>query len=433
MKCVLKNKKITNNYVENLLKERGIIKTENEYEHFLNPTSSDLIKPEKLDNTEEGFNLLMKHIKEGNRILIVVDPDVDGFTSASLMWLYLKENFSDYNFTLEVKLPQGKEHGFRTIVDDFANNDLCDLILMPDAGSNDFKEHKILKDLGYDMLIIDHHSCDEGYSKDAVIINNQLSKAYDNKYLSGAGVIYKFLQYCDEQLGLHSADNHIDVATAGIIIDMMDITSLENRYIITQGCKRITNEFLKELCMKTSIKKTEKLTPDDFSFYIGPAINALIRIGSDIDKVNLFNAFTMGEHIVLSNKKGHAENETETLASQIARRCINIKNAQKKEQEKAAEELDIQISNECLDDNKILIVNCDDIDVNRNLTGLIAMTLSKKYKKPVLLGRLNKNREFKGSGRGLSGTELTDFRQFLLDSNLMEFSQGRLALNIFTI
>ena len=80
-----------------------------------------------------------------------------------------------------------------------------------------------------------------------------------------------------------------------------------------------------------------------------------------------------------------------------------------------------------------MIVNCDDIDVNRNLTGLIAMTLSKKYKKPVLLGRLNKNREFKGSGRGLSGTELTDFRQFLLDSNLMEFSQGRLALNIFTI
>ena len=139
MKCVLKNKKITNNYVENLLKERGIIKTENEYEHFLNPNSSDLIEPEKLDNIEEGFNLLMKHIKEGNRILIVVDPDVDGFTSASLMWLYLKENFSDYNFTLEVKLPKGKEHGFRTIVDDFVNNDLCDLILMPDAGSNDFK------------------------------------------------------------------------------------------------------------------------------------------------------------------------------------------------------------------------------------------------------------------------------------------------------
>lgn len=425
MKFTLRTKeKYKNDFVKNLMKERGLVDTDEEYEHYLNPTKDDLIEPTKLDNIEDGYNLLYSHIKQGNKIMILVDPDVDGFTSASMLYMYLKDVFKDDDFELVVKLPKGKEHGLRSIVDDFTETHLCDLLIIPDAGSNDFKEHELLSSLDYDILCIDHHECDEGYSKNAIVINNQLSEDYENKNLSGAGVVYKFLQYIDKQLGINKANNYIDVATAGIIIDMMDIITPENRYIISQGCKELKNIFLQQLSMHTSIKKITNLTPTDYSWYIGPSINALIRMGSDIDKENLFNAFIDGQRIVSSNKKGSKDGDYECLAEQVARRCINIKNEQKKQQAAAATMLGIEIDNNMLSENKIIIVDCSDLNISRNLTGLIAMNLAKSYKRPVLLGRVNSEGYLKGSGRGLEGSDLKDFREFLLNSGYIEMAQG---------
>ena len=69
-------------------------------------------------------------------------------------------------------------------------------------------------------------------------------------------------------------------------------------------------------------------------------------------------------------------------------------------------------------------MNADELDTPNTLTGLVAMGVAAKYKKPVMLGRINSNGEFKGSIRGRGESELKDFRQLLLDSNLMDYVQG---------
>ena len=68
--------------------------------------------------------------------------------------------------------------------------------------------------------------------------------------------------------------------------------------------------------------------------------------------------------------------------------------------------------------------NKEYIDINNTLTGLVAMNLAAEYKKPTMLGRLGTDNKFRGSCRGINESELKDFRQFLLDSNLMEFAEG---------
>lgn len=219
----------------------------------------------------------------------------------------------------------------------------------------------------------------------------------------------------------------------------MDTNTLENRYINKVGLSNIFNEGLKALIKQQAYSlfrmKSEDITEDfldschltqtQVAYYIAPLVNALIRVGNQNEKDLLFKAFTETYALeeIPSTKRGH-NNEMETIAEQNARNCANARARQNKEKEKAGELLDIQIIENCLDENQILVLHADDLNVSTTLTGLCATEIVSRYKKPVLLGRTNSEGLFRGSVRGVSNCELTDTKQFLLDSNLMDYAEG---------
>ena len=437
MKYIQKTTKtIKENFLKELLIDRQLIPANDEdYQaRYFSPKKDNLEDFALLDNIMAGAECLEKHIKNKSRIYLVVDSDIDGFTSSAILYNYLMENFEDIN--IEYHIPDGKEHGLDTIMPLLEHEQKYDLIILPDSSSNDYECHKKLNEMGYEILILDHHEA-EKYSENAIVINNQLSKNYPNKSLSGVGVVYKFLQLLDERNGFNSADSFLDMVAVGECGDMMDLNTLENRFISDYGFSHLKNEGLRQLIklqgysifgvkleeITDSFLDNASITPINAAFYIAPLVNALIRVGSSKEKELLFQSFIRGKDIVPSTKRGH-KGETETIAEQSARNCYNARNRQNKEKEKALELLDIQISNDCLDDNKILILNADDIDVSNTLTGLCAMGVAAKYKKPVLLGRVNKEGYLKGSMRGRGESELKDFRSFLLSSGYMDYVEG---------
>ena len=437
MKYIQKTTKtIKENFLKELLIDRQLIPANDEdYQaRYFSPKKDNLEDFALLDNIMAGAECLEKHIKNKSRIYLVVDSDIDGFTSSAILYNYLMENFEDIN--IEYHIPDGKEHGLDTIMPLLEHEQKYDLIILPDSSSNDYECHKKLNEMGYEILILDHHEA-EKYSENAIVINNQLSKNYPNKSLSGVGVVYKFLQLLDERNGFDSADSFLDMVAVGECGDMMDLNTLENRFISDYGFSHLKNEGLRQLIklqgysifgvkleeITDSFLDNASITPINAAFYIAPLVNALIRVGSSKEKELLFQSFIKGKDIVPSTKRGH-KGETETIAEQSARNCYNARNRQNKEKEKALELLDIQISNDCLDDNKILILNADDIDVSNTLTGLCAMGVAAKYKKPVLLGRVNKEGYLKGSMRGRGESELKDFRSFLLSSGYMDYVEG---------
>ena len=437
MKYIQKTTKtIKENFLKELLIDRQLIPANDEdYQaRYFSPKKDNLEDFALFDNIMAGAECLEKHIKNKSRIYLVVDSDIDGFTSSAILYNYLMENFEDIN--IEYHIPDGKEHGLDTIMPLLEHEQKYDLIILPDSSSNDYECHKKLNEMGYEILILDHHEA-EKYSENAIVINNQLSKNYPNKSLSGVGVVYKFLQLLDERNGFNSADSFLDMVAVGECGDMMDLNTLENRFISDYGFSHLKNEGLRQLIklqgysifgvkleeITDSFLDNASITPINAAFYIAPLVNALIRVGSSKEKELLFQSFIKGKDIVPSTKRGH-KGETETIAEQSARNCYNARNRQNKEKEKALELLDIQISNDCLDDNKILILNADDIDVSNTLTGLCAMGVAAKYKKPVLLGRVNKEGYLKGSMRGRGESELKDFRSFLLSSGYMDYVEG---------
>lgn len=404
--------------VERVLTHRGFALKD--VEHYLNTTDEDIIDPLKLDHIHEGAMMLIKHIRNNSKIGMIVDSDCDGYTSAALFINYLYCLFPAFvQNNIIYQVHTGKQHGIilNMIPDDIQ------LLIMLDSSSNDYKEHESLFNKGVDVLVIDHHEA-ECYSPYACVINNQLSKNYENKTLSGVGVVYKFCSYIDTLLGTNYAENFIDLAALGIIGDVMDLRTFETKRIITKGLQQIRNPYFKEMVQRAEFKLGSTITSEGVAFYIAPYVNAVTRVGKQEEKLILFEA--MLEHKayeqIPSTKRGK-KGEYETKVEQAGRNCINIKNKQTKLRDESLNKIESIIEENQLLDNKILVVTLEKGMVERNLTGLIANMLMGKYNKPVMILSETEN-GYEGSARGVNNSSFDDFKDFVTKSGFVEYAAG---------
>ena len=403
--------------VEQVLFNRGI-DPEN-VEHYLNTTDEDILNPQMIMNIAEGAKVLVKHIAQGDKVLIQIDSDCDGYTSAAALINYLNRLFPGFvQSNIYYRIHTGKQHGIllETIPDDVK------LVIAPDSSSNDYDEHQQLKSKGVDVLVIDHHEADK-ISENAVIINNQLCD-YPTKSLSGVGMVYKFCSYMDELLNVDYADDYLDLVALGMVADMMDLRDFETRHLITRGLENIRNPYFKGMVDKQAYSLKGEITPIGVAFYIAPYVNATIRMGTQEEKLMLFEAMLdyRGYELVPSTKRG-CKGQQETRVEQACRNCTNIKNRQTKARDAALENIERIIKEKNLLDNKILAIKLESFAADRNLTGLIANQLMAKYQRPVLL--LNKTEDgLEGSGRGYDKSKFDNLREFLKESELVMYAEG---------
>ena len=407
----------------------------------MRPNKNCELNPYDLKNVREGADLLLKHLRKGNKILFVVDCDADGFTSSAILWLYIKQLFPDA--LLEFTVHTHKQHGLDDKIDWIEDECDCDLVVVPDAGSYDVEEHRRLHAAGIDCLVIDHHEQlydDSGNpvvstESNTVVINNQLSPDYANKSLCGAGVVYKFCEVLDDILGIKQAHNYIDLVALGEIADVMDRTNTETNYLMMEGLKNIKNGGFKALLK--SVEKTPSLgdrakppyiglTAIDVAFYIAPIINAITRIETLDAKRTMFYCFVEPDRPVRSTKRGAKLGDIELAAEQTARIGLNAKSRQNKARDRAMDIIDFKIQKDGLADNNIIIIEIEDSDdIPQELTGLIAMAVVTKYHKPCMIGRRNSSDELAGSIRSNGNfTGLPSFKKFLEESGLLNYTAG---------
>ena len=409
--------------VEQVLFNRGI--NPKDIEHFKYPSVNDLVNPEKLEHIKDGVAMLISHIERNDKIFIQVDSDCDGYTSSAILINYLNCLFPHYVQTqISYRIHDGKQHGLLT---DTIPSDVK-LVIAPDASSNDYEQHKELHDRGIDVLVIDHHEA-EKYSEYACVINNQMC-GYPTKSLSGAGVVYKFCSYIDQLLGYDYANDYIDLATVGIIADVMDLRDYEIREIILRGMQGFRNPLLKAMVAKDKFHfEGKQLTPFNIAWYIAPYINAITRSATEQEKLVVFESMIeyLAYKTIPSTKRG-CKGQNETRVEQAVRTCANVKNRQSKAKENASDAVFQTIKDENLLEHKILAIRLDPkYAADKNLTGLIANGLLDLYCRPVLI--LNKVEEegkvyWQGSGRGYDKANLGSLRDLLESSGLVQYAQG---------
>ena len=408
-----------------VLKNRGI---EDPY-HYLHTTDEDIIPPETITNMKEAAACLVQHIFAEHDIFVNIDSDCDGYTSSAFLINWLYKNFPGFSVNhLSWGMHQDKGHGL--LMDQIMERK-PQLVVCPDAGSEEYDKHEELSKNNIALIVIDHHNT-SGYSPFAIVINNQLDENYPTKSLSGVGMVYKFCSYIDELNKKTTADELLDIAALGIIADVMPLKDYETRRLIDKGLANIENPFIKAMVAKNEYSLKGKLTPTGVAWYIAPAVNAITRVGTQKEKEILFESFLNHKaySLVPSIKRGHKAGEMETVVEQACRICNNAKNRQNKMRDALADNIDFQIKTEHLLDNKILLVKLDEpTEETRSITGLIANKLMSSYGHPVML--LNKTFDeetgelvWAGSGRNNPAAGVESLQQLAKNSGYFTLAQG---------
>ena len=229
----------------------------------------------------------------------------------------------------------------------------------------------------------------------AILVSSQ--RDYDNPQLSGAGVTWKFCKYFDVIYETTYADELVDLAACGIIADMMDMTVMENRYIVSKGLECIYNLALKKIVGGFEFNSTA------ISFSVAPIINASNRMNQ--------NDIAM---------KAFLEDDNKQVLAYI-KQLKKCKEDQNKEVSKLLPGIIEQCENQI---NKKMIVT--HIDTPYGVSGLLGNKLLEKYQRPILVVKDIGN-EFAGSMRA---TGLDDFRAVCNDSHLASAEGHELASGI---
>ena len=414
MKIKLVNDNITSDYTKNLLRSRGV----DNVDEFLLPSEKNLQSWEDLDNIKLGVDLVKNTINDKKPYAILIDPDNDGFTSFAILYQYLKRLNPEKE--IEYFVHSAKQHGLEDTYQVFQDKDYS-VVFLPDSSSND---GVFAKEINAPICVIDHHEIDNEPSDNMIVINNQSSAKYKNKYLSGAGMVWQFCRAMDYYFGHEWAYDYTDLAAVGICGDAMSGLEIENQYIWSYGFSHINNFFLKTLIDKQNFSMKGIVNPTTVAFYISPLLNAVTRVGTTEEKLHMAEAFINGEKLIPSNKKGH-KGELVALAAEATRECVNAKSRQARILDNIEEKIDIKINKKDLLINKVLFVELDDDDdFPSTLNGLLATRLTNKYSRPAIVARANDDGYIRGSARAIKTENMDSFKQYLEESEMFEYVLG---------
>ena len=363
----LLNKVSKNKFIQEYLKALGV----EDINLYLNPDSSCLDDVKSYPNMEKAANLLFKATTDKYKIGLLVDVDCDGMCSATIIRTFLN---TYYDIDPVIYIRQGKAHGLRASAsEDIVEQIKADgiqLMIIPDAGTNDAPECHDLKAHGCDTLILDHHKV-EVDNPDAVIVNHHLGNGL-NTALSGTGVTAKFIQYYCEYYHI-DAPYMNDLVAMSIFSDSCSLLPLENRCYADVGMHRVENEMIKAMLPLAS---RYGVNPTGYSWAMIPLINAICRQEKIDDKRRLFDAMS-----------GHGD------IDEAIKMCKAAHRLQADEVKQIMEEVEPTLDL----NHKVAVGYAKPQDAN--LIGLVANKFMSKYHKPIILLRPMNATTWSGSFR----------------------------------
>lgn len=389
-----------------------------------NVTADSIIPYALLNKIDKVVAAIIHYASNPEAIIgLIIDSDCDGYTSSTIMYRYLVKNFP--NVKIVWYMHDGKQHGITDEARDWAIEQGVNLLIVPDAGSSDYDNHKILREKEILVTVIDHHET-EGDSEDALVVNSQLSPEYTNKDFSGVGITYKVLQAIDEQLGFNDADTYLDLVSVGNIADSMSMVEPETRYYVYEGIQHLQNEALKEMIFQF-IGKWDLVNPHSLAFNVIPKINGAIRMGTLEEKQDLFKAL-VGlnlDEIHINEKARSEKTREETFLKKAVRQAKNAHARQNNAKKKWMQKFEVMIEEQGLNNNSVLVIVLTEKDkFDKNLTGVLAGALTNKYLKPAVILTLDeKTTECSGSLRGYDRFSL-DTKGLFEATGLFEWVKG---------
>lgn len=384
-------------YLAVLIRNRGIIGDE-EIQNYLYGTIADLYDGMLMKDMDKAVEILLEKIREGAKIRVIGDYDIDGVNATYI----LMEGLKGLGAFVDIDIPDRMADGYginHNLIDRAAQAG-ADTIITCDNGIAATEEIAYGKSLGMTVIVTDHHEIPYREEKgerhyilppaDAVVDPKRLDCAYPFKGLCGAAVAYKLMEALYEASGKDSADidylmEEVAIATVG---DVMDLTG-ENRIFVKQGLEMLqstSNLGLQSLmeCTKTD---SAKISSYHIGFVLGPCLNASGRLDTAKRSLELLAAGTKAEADILAGDLKALNDSRKDMTETAVKKAVE------------------QIEKTPAGRDRVLVIYLP--DCHESLAGIVAGRIRERCYKPVFV-LTDSGNEVKGSGRSIEGYHMYD-------------------------
>ena len=378
----------TDEIINTILEDRGV----EDVDALLYPDEDCLIPFKEMKNIDRAAKIIAENIENDGGFFVHFDTDTDGVSAGSIAVRWLRNHTDRVYYGIN----QGKEHGIANF-DLSLLKDASVLWIVDSIETKMFPYEQILANWDGQIIITDHHLISQSMQKQMertgqiTLVSSAVD--YPNPALSGSATTWKLCAYCDWLELDDYSDDLVDLATCGLIADMVDVgvESPENRYICSKGFNNQVNPAIKK------INGSYEFNSQAVSFGIAPLVNASNRMNENEKAVELF----------LSEDSKKITKLVNDLRLCKESQNLEIADVMPILEEQAESQLD----------KKVMFFF---IETNAEVKGLIGNKLLEKYQRPVIVlsnrievdeetGELTRH-EYFGSARAVG---VRDFKKYV--------------------
>ncbi len=369
--------------IARIMRNRGM-KSLDEMEKYLHGTRDDLNDPHLLKDLDRAVGILDGKIRQGKKIRIIGDYDIDGIMSTYILKKALDRAGADADTAIPDRIRDG--YGLNEHLVMQAEEDGIDTILTCDNGISAEKQVRLAKELGMTVIVTDHHEIPkEGAPEaDAVVNPKQGDCTYPFKGLCGAAVAFKLAQVLYEREGIpvEEADVFLEYAGFATIGDVMDLTG-ENRILAKIGIDMLhhtTNPGMRALILQKNLNQDE-ISCYHIGFVLGPCLNASGRLETAQRSLKLLLC------------------EDAHQAEVMAREIVEINENRKQMTEQAVSKAREIIESKGYEKDKVMVIYLP--ACHESLAGIVAGRIREEYHRPVFVVTRGED-GCKGSARSIA-------------------------------
>ncbi len=346
------------------------------------------MEKQKIKNIDKAAERIKKAVKNSERIILYGDSDLDGISSVVI----LEEAIKSLGGHIECALFPDREndgYGMNSRALNMLKDKAPALFITLDLGIGNLKEVDLANEMGFEVIIIDHHESLFGIPKAYTVVDpKKESDTYPFKGLANVGVTFNL---CAELLGgpkrypisQNLRNSFLELAALGTIADMVPQVE-QNQEIIEEGLRSLKNTFRPALRAFLDILGDGKVFEESLPKIIS-ALNAAESVNFENESYAL---------LTCSDKEKCNEIAQELLARNQAKQ-MKVKNIIQEIERRISKKSDEQIVFE------------GDPSWKLTLAGPVASIICGKYEKPVFIFK-KMDQESCGSVRNPKGTNSVD-------------------------
>ena len=251
---------------------------------FLDPKLSALRDPNELPGCSQAAELIHRAVRDGRRIVIYGDYDVDGITGTAILRECLRMLGADVGYYVPHRIDEG--YGLHDEAIRLLASQGAQVLVTVDCGIGSLAEAVTARECGLELVVSDHHQPGPRLPEADAIVHPALpGSSYPFHGLSGSGVALKLAWcICQQASGAKKVGQRmrdflllaVGLAALGTVADVVPLVD-ENRVLVRHGLGSLRERptvGLAALSRITSLDQKARWDAEDIGFNLAPRLNA---------------------------------------------------------------------------------------------------------------------------------------------------------------